>query len=334
MPSYPAFVLLLASLVFLVPAPPARARGRRPPSRDAARRTDAGASRCSARQRRSSRSTRFALVAAASPMHGPEPRAYVGRSGCCAASTRRSACRRRSTAARAPARGRTRSPREPASSTASGAARTPNGGATCTPVAARRPTTASSSMQDLGARRNGRFVDKPGPRPLDVPARPRRELARQPALRRRLLARAADRRQSAADVERVPHLLGRHPDPQRAGDAAGVAAPTRRRLPAARRRRRGAVRRRRQHRPELSAHARAARARPALQGDPARAELRPPACDHGGHRARARRRGRRHGRRPPASARAPPRARRPVARGLRRGLRRHDRAAGGLAQAA
>ena len=74
--------------------------------------------------------------------------------------------------------------------------------------------------------------------------------------------------------------------------------------------------------------------RSALQGHPPRAELRPPAGDHRGHRARARRRGHRDGRRPPASARAAARARRAVARGLRRRLRRHDGAARRLAQAA
>jgi hypothetical protein len=158
MPSYPAFVLLLGSLVFLLPRrwrePAPTAPAETAPA-DASRRIWLlGAAACVFAF------YPFALVAAASPLRGPEPRAYT------AAALLRSidpALRLSATVER----GRmhlTWKNAQPAGTDVfyriwrTGA---PNGGASCTPV----PHGADDCelvMDDLGARRNGRFVDAPG----------------------------------------------------------------------------------------------------------------------------------------------------------------------------
>ena len=74
MPAYPAFVLLLAGLVFLVPGPrraPLAPPG--PPGPDARRRRLALVGAAAA----VFALYPLALVAAASPAHGPNPRAYI-----------------------------------------------------------------------------------------------------------------------------------------------------------------------------------------------------------------------------------------------------------------
>ena len=73
MPSYPAFILLLASLVFLVPAPPARALRRSP---DAARPPRAGTT------------ARLALLGAAAAVFALYPLALVAARARCTGRSR------------------------------------------------------------------------------------------------------------------------------------------------------------------------------------------------------------------------------------------------------
>jgi hypothetical protein len=158
MPSYPAFILLLASLVYLFPG---RHRARFEAASPSPPRTS--------RRRRlallGAAAAAFALyplalVAAASPMHGPQPRAYQ------AFGLLRSVDNElRLTATVSGPRvdlhwnagkpGATRFFYRIWRSNAS------NGGATCAPV----PHAAANcqlAMDDLGAHGGGRFVDKPG----------------------------------------------------------------------------------------------------------------------------------------------------------------------------
>jgi hypothetical protein len=158
MPSYPAFILLLASLVYLFPgrhrarfeaAQPGRPRS---PGRRRLALLGAGAAVFALYP--------FTIVAAASPMHGPQPRAYQ-------------------------AFGLLRSidPGLRLTATVSGPrvqlqwnvakhdgtqffyriwrSNAPNGGATCTPVA-HASDNCQLTMDDLGEHGGGRFVDKPG----------------------------------------------------------------------------------------------------------------------------------------------------------------------------
>jgi hypothetical protein len=158
MPSYPAFILLLASLVYLFPGP-RRAHFDSGPKAPA---------RLSARRRLALLGTAAAvfglyplvLVAAASPLHGPQPSAYEVNGLLRSVDT---SLRLTATVTGDHVRLRW-DPSEPA------AARVfyrvwrsslPTGGATCTNV----PHAASDcelTMDDIGAHDGGLFVDKPG----------------------------------------------------------------------------------------------------------------------------------------------------------------------------
>ena len=160
MPSYPAFVLMLASLVFLFPhrwrkspepaAEPPPAPGRR---RRRVMLLGAAAALFALYP--------FVLVAAASPMHGPNPRAYI------AFGLMRSIDPSLQLSSSVDGRQvhlawHNRQPWATGVFYRVWRSKEANGGATCTPV----PNAADDcelAMQDLGARRSGRFVDKPGP---------------------------------------------------------------------------------------------------------------------------------------------------------------------------
>jgi hypothetical protein len=159
MPSYPAFILLLASLVYLFPGRH-RARFDNPEPRSA---------RAPGRRRLALLGAAaavfalypLALVAAASPMRGPKPNAYE------AFGLLRSvdpALRLTSTVSGERVQLRWQDPEPSAARAFYRIWRTKeqNGGATCTPV----PNAADNcqlAMDDLGAQENGRFLDKPGP---------------------------------------------------------------------------------------------------------------------------------------------------------------------------
>ena len=159
MPSYPAFILLLASLVFLLPH-------RR---RERLEQVEPASPRGSARRRvvvLAGAAAVFALyplalIAAASPMHGPAPRAYIS------AGLPRSidASLRVSTSVVGDRVHLSWQPSEPAGTSVFyrvWRSKSPDGGATCTPVH-HAADDCELTMQDLGARRNGRFIDAPGP---------------------------------------------------------------------------------------------------------------------------------------------------------------------------
>ena len=159
MPSYPAFILLLASLVYLFPGrhrarfDEAEERPARSPRRRRLALLGAGAAVLALYP--------LALVAAASPVRGPQADAYVafGLLRSVDPSLRLSATvvgqhvqLRWNDSEPSAARAFYRIWRSKAA----------NGGATCTPV----PNAADDcqlAMDDLGARPGGRFVDKPGP---------------------------------------------------------------------------------------------------------------------------------------------------------------------------
>jgi hypothetical protein len=160
MPSYPAFVLMLASLVFLFPrrwrepaepvAPPP------PPAPGTARRRGmllGGAAALFALYP-------FALVAAASPMHGPNPRAYisVGLLRSIDPALRLSATM---DGRRVHLGWRNSQPPGTGVFYRIWRSKAPDGGATCTPIV-NAADDCELTMQDLGARRSGRFVDAPG----------------------------------------------------------------------------------------------------------------------------------------------------------------------------
>jgi hypothetical protein len=157
MPSFPAFVLMLAALVYLVPvrrralpepvtAPGFLSRRRRLAALGAAAAVFA--------------LYPLALVAAASPVRGPQPDAYV------VEGLLRSvdhSLRLAATVSGPAVRLRWQNT-EPAAARvfyrvwrSSG----PTGGATCTPVP-NAPDNCQLSIEDLGARRNGTLVDRPG----------------------------------------------------------------------------------------------------------------------------------------------------------------------------
>jgi hypothetical protein len=159
MPSYPAFILLLASLVYLFPG---RHRARfeapaPPPPRSQTKRRlallGAGAAVFALYP--------FALVAAASPVRGPQPRAYIAFG----------LLRSIDTGLRLTAASSGPHVRLTWSVPKAGATqyfyriwrtKAQDGGATCTPV----PHGADNcqlTMDDLGAHAGGVFVDKPGP---------------------------------------------------------------------------------------------------------------------------------------------------------------------------
>ena len=157
MPSYPAFVLLIGALVYLVPhrrgpAPrPVRSPGRLTRNRRLALLGAAGAVFAL---------YPLALVAAASPLRGPTPRAYVvaGLLRSVDPSLRLTATR----SGGAVALGWTNA--EPSAGSvfyriwrSSG----PTGGSTCTPVP-KAPDNCQLTIVDLGASRTGRLVDHPG----------------------------------------------------------------------------------------------------------------------------------------------------------------------------
>ena len=102
----------------------------------------------------------FALVAAASPMHGPNPRAYVsfGLLRSIDPSLRLSAA---VTGRRVDLGWRSSQPPGTGVFYRIWRSKAPDGGATCTPVP-NAPDDCELTMQDLGARRSGRFVDTPG----------------------------------------------------------------------------------------------------------------------------------------------------------------------------
>ena len=158
MPSYPAFVLMIASLVFLVP------RRRHPRMEPVAQPTPPG----NARRRVMLLGAAgaffalypFVLVAAASPLHGPEPRAYVS------VGLLRSIDPSLRLLTKVEGR-RVQLTWKNAQPAGTGVfyriwrSNAPDGGATCNSV----PNGADDcelTMQDLGARRSGRFVDTPG----------------------------------------------------------------------------------------------------------------------------------------------------------------------------
>ncbi len=157
MPSYPAFILLLASLVYLFPG---RHRSRfdaLQPPRPAGRRRlallGAGVAVFALYP--------FALVAAASPIQGPNASAYQ------AFGLLRSVdpgLRLDATVdgRRVDLRWKDQQPSAARAFYRIWRSKAPNGGATCTPV----PHAAANcqlAMDDLGAHAKGRFVDKPGP---------------------------------------------------------------------------------------------------------------------------------------------------------------------------
>ena len=159
MPSYPAFVLLIASLVFLFPI-------RRRPSRTPA--PDDAPSPAHARRRIALLGAAaavfalypFALVAAASPVHGPDPGSYtsVGLLRSVDPSLR----------LHATTDGRrvhlTWTDAQPAGTRVFyriWRSDAPDGGAVCTPVR-NGADDCELTMTDLGAHRNGTFVDRPG----------------------------------------------------------------------------------------------------------------------------------------------------------------------------
>lgn len=158
MPSYPAFVLMLASLVFLFPRrwrPRNEAVATHEPPENKRRRVmllgAAGALFAL---------YPFALVAAASPLHGPNPRAYIslGLLRSIDPSLRLSAA---VDGRRVRLRWTSSQPAGTGVFYRIWRSNAPDGGATCTPV----PNAADDcelTMQDLGARRSGRFVDAPG----------------------------------------------------------------------------------------------------------------------------------------------------------------------------
>ena len=161
MPSYPAFILLLASLVFLFPGRHAHAsRPRNPraaittsPTRgDGSPLLGAGAALFALYP--------LALVAAASPMHGPQPRVYQP-SGSCAASTPPLRLTATVSGRRVHLHWNVRNPHGNQFFYRIWRSNAADGGATCTPV----PHAADNcqlAMDDLGAHRGGHFVDKPG----------------------------------------------------------------------------------------------------------------------------------------------------------------------------
>jgi hypothetical protein len=158
MPSYPAFVLLLGSLVFLVP------RRRRepavPPPVDSPPRNARRPLWLLGAAAAIFALYPFALVAAASPQRGPEPRAYavVGLLRTIDPALRLS------TSVDGPRVHLTWKNAQPAGSDVFYRilrSKAPNGGATCTPVA-HGADDCELVMQDIGARRNGRFDDAPG----------------------------------------------------------------------------------------------------------------------------------------------------------------------------
>jgi hypothetical protein len=159
MPSYPAFVLMIASLVFLFPRKwRARTEAAPPPSPPGDRRRRlALLGACAALLALYP----FALIAAASPMHGPNPRAYV--SGGLIRSIDPSL---RLSATVEGSQIRLRWPVSHPLGTAVfyriWRSKGPTGGATCTPVANGAADNCQLTMEDLGARRAGRFSDSPG----------------------------------------------------------------------------------------------------------------------------------------------------------------------------
>jgi len=158
MPSYPAFILLLASLVYLFPG---RHRARFDAPRPAEPRPN--------RRRRlallGAAAAVFALyplaiVAAASPARGPNPKAYqaFGLLRSIDPSLKLTAA---VTGPRVALHWRDWNPGPAGAFYRIWRSKAQNGGATCTPV----PHAADNCqlvMDDLGAHKNGSFVDKPG----------------------------------------------------------------------------------------------------------------------------------------------------------------------------
>jgi hypothetical protein len=164
MPSYPAFVLMIAGLVYLVPhghpVPHRRPALRERPSesgRLSKRRRGVVLGLCAA----VCALYPLALVAAASPLRGPRPDAYVvaGLIRSVDPALRLHAVREGKTVV---LDWRNREPAAGAVFYRVWRSSGRTGGATCTPVA-NAPDDCQLSIVDLGARRAGRLVDRPGP---------------------------------------------------------------------------------------------------------------------------------------------------------------------------
>jgi hypothetical protein len=154
MPSYPAFVLILAALVFLVPGRRRRALAAPAAALDRRRRLAAlGAAGVVFAL------YPLALVAAASPAHGPAPRAYVvgGVPRLVNSSLRLVA---RVDDGRVQLTWQDRQPDGTAVFYRIWRSSAPNGGTTCTAVPG-GTDDCELSMEDIGAHTGGRFVDRP-----------------------------------------------------------------------------------------------------------------------------------------------------------------------------
>jgi hypothetical protein len=154
MPSYPAFILILAALVFLVPGRRRKALAAPTPSVDRSRRLALlGATGVVFAL------YPLALVAAASPSHGPAPRAYlVGGVPRLVDSSLSLAAR--VDGGRVQLRWRDRQVAGTAVFYRIWRSSAPDGGATCTPVPG-GTDDCELSMEDAGAHTGGRFVDRP-----------------------------------------------------------------------------------------------------------------------------------------------------------------------------
>jgi hypothetical protein len=158
MPSYPAFVLLLAGLVFLVPGP------RRAPL------TVSGRPQRHLHERRlallGAAAVVFALyplalVAAASPARGPNPSSYLA-DGVPRSVDRSLVLNAATVGTRVRLTWRAPQPAGTAIFYRIWRSKAPNGGATCVPVSG-GADDCELAMADIGARGGGHFVDTPGP---------------------------------------------------------------------------------------------------------------------------------------------------------------------------
>lgn len=158
MPAYPAFVLLLAGLVYLVPGPRRAPLAPPEPAGPEARRRRlalvAAAAAVFALYP-------LALVAAASPAHGPNPRAYLveGVPRSVDPALRLSAS---TTGGRVRLTWRASQPAGTAVFYRVWRSKARDGGASCVPVSG-GTDNCELTMTDAGAHGGGRFVDTPGP---------------------------------------------------------------------------------------------------------------------------------------------------------------------------
>jgi len=158
MPSYPAFILLLASLVYLFP-------GRHRARFDAPRPTEPRLNRRRRLALLGAAAAVFALyplalVAAASPTRGPNPPAYVA-FGLLRSIDPSLTLTANVAGPRVDLRWRNWKPGPAGAFYRIWRSKASNGGATCTPVP-HASDNCQLVMDDLGAHKDGRFVDKPG----------------------------------------------------------------------------------------------------------------------------------------------------------------------------